>query len=479
MFPMMFLITVIGFLLNESAPGDPAIRMLQQTAESETGASQASRANHDVEILKIRKNLGLDLPVFYFRIGTLADIDTLYKVSNRLHHPLLKRLSRESGRPDLVMTWYNEYLSMLKQVKLRMNDSSKLANSSQIAEVNSLMEGILLNTKESDRLSRSDSITNLISIIPEFQHIRATWEKQLFLLNTVNQEAAPWKKWVPKINFQGIKNRYHRWLLGDGSSSRGILRGDFGLSYRDGQSIADRIGPRIKWSFFISLVALILSFGLSIPLGLYMGSHQGKTGERIASGIVFGLYALPGFFVATLLLVVFANPDVLDWLPNSGVRDPETFHQDWPFMKRLMHYIPFLILPIISLMYASMAFISRQISAGVADAYDQDFVRTARAKGLSERHILWKHILPTILFPQITLIGQLFPVLIGGSVIIESIFSIPGMGLEIYESVMQFDYPSIIAIFTLIGFMTMIGYLISDILYALLDPRVKYQQKNR
>ncbi len=118
------------------------------------------------------------------------------------------------------------------------------------------------------------------------------------------------------------------------------------------------------------------------------------------------------------------------------------------------------------------AFISRQVRVGVIDAYSMDYVKTARAKGLKESTILFKHIFPNILFPLITIFGQTLPILFGGSVIIESIFNIPGMGLEMYESVVNFDYPMIVAIFTIIGFLTILGYLISDILYAIADPRL-------
>jgi peptide/nickel transport system permease protein len=113
------------------------------------------------------------------------------------------------------------------------------------------------------------------------------------------------------------------------------------------------------------------------------------------------------------------------------------------------------------------------VKAGVVEAMQSDYVRAARAFGVPERQILVRHVLPNILFPLITLAGQSLPLLFGGSVIIESIFSIPGMGLEMYEIVITLDYPMIVAIFTIIGFLTMLGYLISDILYVAADPRVR------
>jgi peptide/nickel transport system permease protein len=194
--------------------------------------------------------------------------------------------------------------------------------------------------------------------------------------------------------------------------------------------------------------------------------------------IAFALISLPGFFVATGLLVLFSNPDVLDWFPSSGVKDLSTFDPNWTFLKRVQHYAPYLILPIFCFTYASAAFISIQVRNSIREQMKQDYIRTARAKGISETRILIQHALRNSLSPIITLFGQSMPMLFGGSVIIESIFSIPGMGLEIYESVINYDYPMIVALFTIIGFLTMLGNLISDILYAWADPRVRYISSN-
>jgi peptide/nickel transport system permease protein len=189
------------------------------------------------------------------------------------------------------------------------------------------------------------------------------------------------------------------------------------------------------------------------------------------------MYALPGFFVASMLLLLFANPDVLDWFPASGVKDPETFNPDAPFLQRAWHYLPYFILPVAALTYAQLAFISRQVRSATIEALQSEYVFAARAFGLKNSTILLKHVLPNILFPLITLAGQSLPLLFGGSVIIETIFSIPGMGMELYESVIAMDYPMIVAIFSIIGFLTMLGYLLSDILYALADPRVRQSKE--
>ena len=137
--------------------------------------------------------------------------------------------------------------------------------------------------------------------------------------------------------------------------------------------------------------------------------------------------------------------------------------------------MPYLILPIITYTYGSFAFLSRIMRIGMIDIVSQDYIRTARAKGLGEKKVILKHALRNSLLPIITVFAAIFPMAIGGSIIIEMIFSIPGMGLEIFTSILNYDYPMIVTVFTLSGFLTMLGYLIADILYAVVDPRISYK----
>jgi len=477
--PMLMLMSLLAFVLSISAPGDPVERLLNSAEKSESGAT-ATRMNRNSEAQKLRHKLGLDLPGFYFSIQTVADIDTLHKVENLNHHSLLKRIARQSGKPIDVMNWYQEIVNTQESLSNLISDTSHKEiqpYKDQLNSALSLFQSILVTSNESDRQLRMDSVTTILSTIIGVRTVSSRWvtcnkSYQALYINKV------WyKKYVPCIQWYGINNQYHRWLFGAGKDSPGAIRGDFGVSYRDGQRISSRLISPVKWSVSLALISLAIAFSLSIPIGLYAGSHPNSWFDKLSSGAVFGMYALPGFFVATLLLVFFANPDFNDWLPASGIKDPELFNPEWSLFQRLTHYFPYVILPIISLSYASFAFISRQVRSSVIDAYKSEYVRTAKAKGLSERRILFKHILPNSLFPLITLFGQILPLLFGGSIIIEGIFSIPGMGLEIYESVVNQDYPMIVAIFTLMGLLTMIGYLISDVLYAFADPRVSYNSR--
>jgi peptide/nickel transport system permease protein len=257
--------------------------------------------------------------------------------------------------------------------------------------------------------------------------------------------------------------------------SGGALRGDFGRSYHDGQPISRKIGDRVKWSLILAFTGLFLAYILSIPIGIYAAYRRNSTFDQGSAVILFILYSLPSFFVATWLLYQFANPDRLIWFPEAGIAEPSRWDPEASFWAKMMHRMPFFVLPTLTYAYGSLAFLSRIMRVGMVEVFSQDYIRTARAKGLSERSVVMKHALRNSLIPIITVFANIFPLAIGGSIVIEMIFSYPGMGFEIYQAVINQDYPMIITVFTILGFLTMLGYLISDILYGVVDPRISYK----
>ncbi len=335
--PTLLLVSVIAFVLSLSTPGDPVDRLLQSAEKGEAGGGNITRMNRDLEAKKLREKLGLNLPVFYLSIQTQADIDTLHKLSSTLHRPALKRMARETGNPHLVMKWYGHTLEASNSFDFALTDSSKsiiLSNyKDQVTAAQSLFSGILLAGSKENQKIKIDSLNNLLSLIPDIRNVKSLWEISLNEYSNSYQNAATWKKYIPKLYFHGLKNQYHRWLLGKEGITKGVIKGDFGVSYRDGQKISERIGKAMKWTLLLSLFSIIIAFSFSIPLGLFAGSKANGKFDKISSLVVFALYALPGFFVASLLLVVFANPDFLDWFPSSGVKDPELFNSDWSFSE--------------------------------------------------------------------------------------------------------------------------------------------------
>ena len=197
---------------------------------------------------------------------------------------------------------------------------------------------------------------------------------------------------------------------------------------------------------------------------------------RTTSAIFFMLYSMPSFWLATLLLMTFANPDMLHLFPASGVKPALGYPESASLFQKIKASIPYIILPLICFTYSSFGFLSRIMRGAMLEVLEQDYIRTAYAKGVPENTVIWKHALRNALLPIITVFANVFPAAIGGSIIIESIFTIPGIGSEAVYAIQNNNYPVIIAALTISGFLTLLGYLISDILYAIVDPRISFKK---
>jgi peptide/nickel transport system permease protein len=189
------------------------------------------------------------------------------------------------------------------------------------------------------------------------------------------------------------------------------------------------------------------------------------------------LYSLPNFWIATMLVVFFTTPEYgMDWFPSLGLGD---LPPDAPFWQRFVEAGTHLVLPVFCLAYGALAFISRQVRGGMLNVIRQDYIRTAWAKGLNAQPVIWKHAFSNALFPIITMFASIFPAVFAGSVVIEVIFNIPGMGKLTVDAIFQRDWPVVYTVLMLAAVLTMTGILVADILYAIADPRVSYgQDKN-
>ena len=248
---------------------------------------------------------------------------------------------------------------------------------------------------------------------------------------------------------------------------------DFGRSYKDNRPVMDRIWERLPITLQLNIISIILVYVLAIPIGIYSSTHQYSVSEKVTTVFLFILYSLPSFWVATLLILFLGGGDYLHWFPITGISSLNADQMRWfPWLlDRLWH----LVLPVACLTYGALAYVSRQMRAGMLETIRQDYIRTARAKGLTEKAVIYKHALRNSLIPIVTLLGFLLPALFGGSVIIESIFTIPGMGQLGFEAILSRDYPVIMAIEVIAAFLTLLGLLVSDLCYALVNPTISLE----
>ena len=245
---------------------------------------------------------------------------------------------------------------------------------------------------------------------------------------------------------------------------------DFGRSFApDREKVAVKIARRLPVTILINVLSLALILLAAIPIGVYSATHQNSLFDRGASVFVFLGFAAPTFWLALLLMILFGVN--LGWLPISGLKSLD--YDQLTVAGRVWDRTSHLILPVLLSAFGGLAGMSRYMRSNMLEVVRQDYITTARAKGLSEGAVIYKHALRNALMPVITILGLSVPALIGGSVIFESIFAIPGMGQLFYTAVMSRDYPLVMGGLVIGAVLTLAGNLLADLGYALADPRVR------
>ena len=247
---------------------------------------------------------------------------------------------------------------------------------------------------------------------------------------------------------------------------------DFGRSFVDNRPVMDKIKERLPITIFINVLALIVIFSLSIPIGIRSAVKKGSLFDKITTVIVFLGFAAPSFWLALLLMSFFGVR--LGILPVSGIVSLD--FENLTLFQKILDLVKHLILPVTVASIGGLAGLSRYMRQSMIGVISEDYIRTARAKGLPERTVIYKHALRNALLPIITILGLAIPGLISGSVILETIFSIPGLGRLMVESVFTRDYNVIMAGLFISAILTLLGNLLADIGYAFVDPRIRYKE---
>jgi peptide/nickel transport system permease protein len=260
---------------------------------------------------------------------------------------------------------------------------------------------------------------------------------------------------------------YWNWLAN-------LLQGDLGDSLSRPSRVVDIIGQRIGPTLMLEVTALSLTYLLAIPIGLYATARSGRLDERIVSTMLYMLYSLPVFVAALLLQVLFAIQlrGTAFELPLFGMTS-DNFDELSPGGK-VWDLFQHALLPVVCFTYGSLAYYSRFVRANMQEVIRQDYIRTARAKGVGPVRVLLHHAFRNTLIPLVTMIGLTLPVLLSGSIILEQIFSWPGMGKLFFESIRERDYPTMMGLVLMFSVLTLLGQMLADFLYAVVDPRVTY-----
>ncbi len=461
--PTLLVITLISFMIMQSAPGDPVQRMLEAGPQGQNlQESQVSEA----EYIQKRKELGLDRPLFYFALSTLAEPDTLYRIPRPKTRETLQELIYTYGNWAEIQD-YHHALEALDRATLRIPSDSatnalRLEWQTRLTQLKTLAQATEI---ERDIKWMQTSLSKHPEVL---QPVAAPFKQYASAFTAMKANSSTWKVYIPKVMFYGSDNQYHNWLMK-------VFTLDFGTSYKDSQPVGEKLLSGLKWSLALNIPAILIMYMIAIPIGVYSARNRNSLGDNISTVLLFIFYSMPSFWVAVMAIIYLSSPDYLEIFPASGVESME-HSADWSFGKKFGDWVYHLTLPVLVFVLPTFAFLSRQMRVGMLEVLSADYVRTAWAKGLGKRKVVWKHAFRNSLIPIITLFASIFPMMVGGSIIIETIFTIPGMGKLSYDAIFARDYPMIVAVFTLAAIMTLVGILVADILYAAADPRISYSK---
>jgi peptide/nickel transport system permease protein len=417
--PTMFGVTIITFCIMHLAPGDPVDLFMGGTGggegidADETGDLEKTRED-------LRKQLGLDRPL------------------------------------------YMQYLTWLSNTILRFETVTAFDRSAMITDrvlgQLSDQERLLLDPLEGE--DRKAVFLEFVSNMSPSDIGNLT-------------DSAFWR--LKGIRLEGnYRPQTSGLVLFESESFRAITL-NFGRSFKDQQAVIDRIVERVGITLEINLIALVIAYIIGIPLGIYQSVKQNTAADRSLTVFTFALWSMPTFWVGMLMILFFCNRDFFYWFPASGTQSLN-INSTWSTFDLLLDHAYHMILPVLASTYASFAGISRYMRTSMLENMRMDYVRTARAKGLQEVVVILRHVLRNSLIPIVTLFAYLLPGLIAGSIFIETIFTIPGMGFLAFESVLIRDYPMVMALFFIGSVLSLISILIADLLLKVVDPRIEFSK---
>jgi ABC-type dipeptide/oligopeptide/nickel transport system permease component len=285
--------------------------------------------------------------------------------------------------------------------------------------------------------------------------------------------------WLNKVSFVGLKDPGAGWPA---SWRFGFKPVDLGESIVHHRPVLDMVEEALPITLLLNGITFPIMMGISLWTGIKAAQHRGGLGDVVGGSVFLGLWSIPQVWAGVLLVGYLANRNFLHWFPASGLhdlRDEEMnflptfvngFHRGW-LLDTCWH----LVLPVVCFMYAGFAFSSKLTRTATLENMAADFVRTARAKGVSERQVLYRHVLRNSLLPLITYSATIIPGLIGGAIIVESIFGIPGMGKLGVDAVFDKDKEMVLSTTLVATVLTLLSYLLGDIAYAIADPRVSFE----
>ena len=420
--PTLLGISLLSFLIMHMAPGDPVDLFLGggSGGAGGEGISTDRRADADKTREELRRQLGLDKPL------------------------------------------HIQYLNWLSNIVLRVEDLDGFERGALMAD--SVLNG--LTAAKRSELESMEQVAYREAFLGEFRRVNPERVDE-FIESDFWQSAL----FSPENNYEYRGAGVELYC----ADTWRIVSLNFGRSFKDQQSVIGHILERLPITLEINVISFFIAYLIGVPLGVLLAVRQNSLVDRVATTGTFMLWSMPSFWVGMLLILFFCNQEFLYWFPASGFQSMQV-DETWGAWRVLADHAHHMVLPILASTYSSFAGISRYMRTTMLENLRQDYVRTAQAKGLRFQIVVVRHVLRNSLIPIVTLMAGLLPGMIAGSVFIETIFTIPGLGLFAFQAVLVRDYPVAMALFTIGSGLSLLGILVADILLKAVDPRIDFSQ---
>ena len=482
MIPTTFGIALVIFMIYQAVPGDPATVMIGMSS----GGEMEGNADYEARIDAFRRRYGLDRhPVVQF-FNYIGPFNLLRDGHPWFTSPYTEREAREVALEDGTRVVEGEPLAIEPLSRTSDEERAAIEEAATVLADDDASDTTLDAAQDVLVALGEDALPALLT---RLHALEGAWDARAGTVErlsgvlariTGNDPSAAaqrgagalvrhWFGWYYTNGGQRVRNTGERpWA--------GLLAFDLGEEMQRKTPVGTELWRRLKVTVPLALVSVMLSYLIALPLGIFSVRRQGTKLDGATTIVLFVLFSIPQFWAGLMLILAFGvtGPDWWWWpeLPVIGLFDKD--HGLMGFWERIWDVVLHCIMPVATLTYASFAYLSRQMRAGMLDVIRQDYIRTARAKGLSERVVIYKHALRNSVIPVVTLFASILPILVGGSIIVEAVFDIPGMGKYAFEGLLRRDFYIVMATTIFVGLMTQLGILLSDITYSLVDPRIRY-----
>lgn len=445
---ILFVASVLTFFLATNSRNSPLDALCAQHTEN-----RQTENCLDLPVVKLRVGeWHLDKPSFYFSIQAASEPDTIYRILDKSQKAAQLARLHHCGNWRYVQDFQLALMDIQRQIE-QLKTQFPADSTRQLLD--SLAYGVRQAGQETDLKQLQQLLQTSIFRLksqPETKTLLPLFFTARGFFSAIQKDPQlKHKNYLPKFVWHGTLNQYHIWLSH-------FLLGDWGNSYRTGEKVTARIANHLPATLLFGILSFLLTIGLGIPLGVYKAVYAGSRFDKISTEIALFVNALPTFMIGIILLFVFANPQIFNIFAAQ-------YHFQASWLKRGT-------LPLLVYSLGGIVGISQLVQANMEQILQQPFILAARAKGLPETRLIWLHAFNNCLLPLTYFVARFFPGLIAGSIVIELLFGIKGMGAEYLDAIHSADIPFVLAVQFLTAALSVFGYFIADLLARWVDKRL-------